>query len=124
MKIQNKGKTPVKIKKNPLMFTLEDSIPIGETDRKKYVSDVAFFYSSIFKEKIKHFIGDQLEELSQVGRTEKGNDIIRSNINCFRLIDEWMERMTNEHIGNLENLKNRVQQGEQFINNFKGEYKI
>lgn len=107
---------------NKFVFVLEDSIPKNETERKKYVGDIALFYTSVFKEKIKHFIGNQLEELAQIGRTELGSNIIRSNINCFRLIDEWMKQKTNEHIANVENIRQRFDTNEEFINNMKTTY--
>ena len=81
-----------------LLFILEESIPFAQNERKKYVSDIALFYQTIFKSKLQHFIGLQLEELAQIGRTELGNNVIRANINCFRLVDTWMEKMTNEHV--------------------------
>ena len=108
---------------NSTSFLLEESIPPGETDRKRYVADIAFFYGSSFKVKLEHFIGMQMIELSQIGRTEKGNDIIRANVNCFRLIDEWCEKMTNEHLGNLEGLRNQFE-GDDFINKMKETYEI
>jgi hypothetical protein len=47
---------------------------------------------------------------------------IRSNINCFRLIDEWMQKMSNEHVGNIEEIRNRFKDNESFINNLKETY--
>lgn len=105
-----------------LLFILDEAIPVEQTERKKYVSDIAFFYASIFKEKLKHFIGLQMEELAQIGRTELGNNIIRSNISCFRLIDEWMEKMTNEHMGNIENIRSTLDNDKDFINKVKKDY--
>lgn len=89
--------------KSELLFLLNDSVPVGDTLRKKYVADVALFYSSIFKDKLKHFIGLQMMELSQIGRTELSTNILRANINCFRVIDEWMQQMSNEHVAYIEN---------------------
>jgi len=108
--------------KNKLVFMLDESIPKEQSERKKYVADVAFFYGSVFKKKIQEFIGSQLEELAQIGRTELGNNIIRSNINCFRLIDEWMEKMSNEHFGNLEEIRSSFKNNEEFISKIKQEY--
>lgn len=108
--------------KDKLFFMLEEAIPEGETGRKKYMSDIALFYSSVFKDKLKHFIGSQLEELAQIGRTELGTNIIRSNINCFRLIDEWMLKRTNEHIGNVEMVRQRMDENKEFISNIKNKY--
>lgn len=99
-----------------LLFILEESIPFAQNERKKYVSDIALFYQTIFKSKLQHFIGLQLEELAQIGRTELGNNVIRANINCFRLVDTWMEKMTNEHVGNLESIRESFNEGEDFIN--------
>jgi len=108
--------------KDKLIFSLEDSIPKAQSNRKRYVGDIALFYQSIFKEKLKHFIGDQLEELAQIGRTELSSNIIRSNINCFRLIGDWMELKTNEHIGNVEEMRGRSDTDKDFINNMKTTY--
>lgn len=121
-----KGKRTTQPKKNTedkkLLFILKESIPFSQSERKKYVSDIALFYQSIFKKKIEHFIGLQLEELAQIGRTELGNNIIRANINCFRLIDTWMEKMTNEHVGNLESIRKSLDEGEDFINKLQKEH--
>lgn len=108
--------------KNKLLVLFNEPYPMGETEQKKYVADIALFYQTVFKDKLKHFIGLQLEELAQIGRTELGNNILRSNISCFRLIDDWMESKTNEHIGNVENARQRLQNDEEFINNIKEKY--
>jgi len=124
MKKTGKGKPqPQKnIEETKLLFTLEESIPFTQTERKKYVSDIALFYQTVFKKKLQHFIGLQLEELAQIGRTELGNNIIRANINCFRLIDSWMEKMTNEHVGNLEEARESFKEGEELISNLNKKY--
>jgi hypothetical protein len=103
-----KAQSPATKKKidERLLFILEEEIPRSQTERKKYVGDVAFFYATIFKKKLEHFIGTQLEELAQIGRSEEGNNIIRANINAFRLIDDWMKLMTSEHQGNLNEIRN------------------
>ena len=64
----------------------------------------------------------QLEELSQLGRSEVGNNIIRSNINCFRLIDEWFKTNANEHLGNLEEIRNSLGEGEKLADKLKKIY--
>lgn len=103
-------------------FLLDEAIPKGETQRKRYMADISLFYSTIFKEKLKHFIGMQMEELSRFGRSREGDDFIRASINVFRLIDEWMLKRTNEHLGNLEELRNKVSDDKEFINKFKTIY--
>lgn len=108
--------------KNKFISLMEESIPKDQNGRKKYMGDIALFYSSIFKPKIQHFITEQLEELALIGRTEELNNIIRSNINCFRLIDEWMEEKTNEHIGNIEEIRKTFDNNEDFIKNMKSTY--
>jgi len=113
--------TELKINKG-VSFLLEEAIPVEENTRKRYMADVSLFYTMIFKDKLKHFIGLQMQELSMLGRSEKGNDIIRANINCFNLILEWMEEKTNEHLGNLENIRNSFSDNEEFINNIKKTY--
>lgn len=117
-----KGNTPLKTEEKKLLFILEESIPKDQTGRKKYVADIAFFYASIFKSKLQHFIGLQLEELAKIGRAEKENDLFRSNINCFRLIDTWMEKMHNEHVGNVQVIRNSLDDDKQFINKIKETY--
>lgn len=108
--------------RNSVSFLLEESIPKEQNERKTYMGDIALFYISIFKEKLKHFVGLQMQELSQVGREEKVNEIFRSNINCFNLISEWMEERTKEHLGNLEVMRNSFDEDDKFINNFKETY--
>jgi len=108
--------------KNEIVALLNESIPETQNERKKYMGDVALFYSSIFKNKLKHFITQQLEELAQIGRTELSTNIIRANINVFRLIDEWMEERTNEHIGNIEQIRRSFDNEDDFINNMKKTY--
>lgn len=108
--------------KHQLIFTLDESIPVEQQARKKYVSELAFFYHSSFKKKLQHLIGLQLEELAQIGRTERGSDIIRSNINCFRLIDDWMQDKANEHVGNLNGIRDSFKGDENIINELKEKY--
>lgn len=108
--------------KNQLVFVLNDSTPEAQTERKKYMGEIALFYGSIFKSKIQHFISLQMEELAQIGRTELGTNIIRSNINCFRIIDEWMEKCSNEHFGDLQEARNSFDENSKIINNIKKTY--
>lgn len=108
--------------KNKLVFLLEESVPKDQQERKKYVGDIAFFHGSVFRNKIQHFIGMQLEELAKIGRPEILDNIIRSNISCFRIIGEWFEEKTNEHLGNLENIRSSFQDDKEFINNIKDKY--
>lgn len=108
--------------KHQLIFTLEEGIPKEQQARKNYVKELAFFYHNSFKHKLQHFIGLQLEELAQIGRTERGSDIIRSNINCFRLIDDWMQDRANEHQGNLEGIRESFKGDENIINELREKY--
>ena len=108
--------------KNGIIFLFEESIPENGTERKKYMGDIALFYQSVFKDKLKHFIGEQMKELALIGRSEMSTNIIRSSINCFRLIDEWMQEKTNEHIGDIEELRKHAQDDQEFINNIKETY--
>lgn len=117
-KVREKPNPQLKNEKR-LLFLFEESIPLSKQERERYVSDIAFFYSTIFKKKLQHFIGMQLEELARIGRTEIDDNIIRSNISCFRLIDEWMEKKTNEHIGNVENIRLNLETDQDFINDLK-----
>lgn len=103
-------------------FLLDEAIPKGETQRKRYMADISLFYSTIFKEKLKHFVGMQMEELSRFGRSREGDDFIRASISVFRLIDEWMLTRTNEHLGNLEELRSKFGDDKEFISNFKTIY--
>jgi len=107
-----------------LFALFEEAIPKDQNGRKKYMGDVSLFYTTLFKEKLRHFIGDQLNELAKIGRSERGEDMIRSNINCFRLIDEWMEKCTNEHLGDLEEMRNRFQNDKDFTNELKKTYGV
>jgi len=124
MKKPIKGKTPIEQQKiyTKFSFMLDEAIPSNPTERKKYMSDCSFFYATVFKKKLQHFIGMQLEELSQLGRSEVGNNIIRSNINCFRLIDEWFKTNANEHLGNLEEIRNSLGEGEKLADKLKKIY--
>jgi len=110
--------------KNDFKFLLDESIPKEANERKRYMGDIALFYGSIFKKKLEHFIGTQMLELSQLGRSEKMNDVIRANINCFRLIDEWMDEKTKEHFGDLEEMRKAFNNQEDFINEIKQNYEI
>ena len=107
-----------------LLFMLEEAIPKDQTGRKKYMGDIPVFYTTTFKEKLKHFIGEQLSELSQIGRSVELQNIIRANINCFNLIDEWMEKCTNEHLGNLTEMRNSFENEKEFISALKKTYEI
>jgi len=108
--------------KDSIGFLLDEAIPKGETQRKRYMADISLFYSTIFKEKLKHFIGEQMEELSRFGRSREGDDFIRASIEVFRLINEWMLTRTNEHLGNLEELRSKFSDDKQFIDKFKTIY--
>lgn len=108
--------------KNQLRFTLDDSIPKDQNGRKEYMSNVAAFYALVFKNKIPNFISLQMEELAQIGRTELGSNVIRSNINCFRIIDEWMQDCTNEHMGNLNEARQSFNEDDKIISNIKEKY--
>ena len=119
---QKLKKTEIEELDKKFLFLLDDPMPKTQTERKKYVSDVALFYQTVFKKKLQHFIGLQLEELAQVGHSEEMYNTFRANINCFRLIDEWMESKTNEHIGDLENLRSQFNSNEEFISNLKKTY--
>jgi len=118
MKKTSDGKTELK----RITFLLEESIPKSQQERKKYVADVAFFYSTIFRDKLKHFIGMQLEALAQEGRPIVDDQFIRSSISVFRLIDEWMVNQTTEHIGDVENIRKNLDGDEDFINKLKENY--
>ncbi len=109
--------------KHELRYLLEEAVPKEQNDRKDYVSDCAFFYRKIFKEKLEHFIGLQMVELSQLGRSEEGTVVLRSNINCFRLIDEWFIEKTNEHLGNITEIRNSLDESEGIINSLKDKLK-
>lgn len=108
--------------KKELEFLFEDSIPKEEKAQKEYVTDVAFFYQKILKEKIRHFIGLQMEQIAQFGRSEKESEFYRSNINCFRLMDEWCERLVNHHVADLEEAKEAQEDNETFIKNLKDKH--
>lgn len=108
-----------------LLFILDDAVPKDQNGRKKYMGDVALFYTSTFKEKLKHFIGEQMRSLSKFGRgVGESDDVLRANINCFNLIDEWMEKCTNEHLGNLTEMRNSFGDGKKFISELKKTYDI
>lgn len=111
----------LKMKKS-ISFLLDETIPIEENQRKIYMADISLFYEKIFKNKLKHFIGSQMSELAQFGRSEKWSDFLKASINVFRIIDEWMELRTNEHLGDLEEMRNRFQDDKEFINNFNKTY--
>ena len=121
---KSNGTTELKERKKQdekLVFLLEESIPVESNARKKYAAEIALFYNSVFEKKLKHFIGEQLVELALVGNTELMSNILRSNINCFRLIDTWMKKMTNEHLGNLEEMRNGFT-GDELTNKIKETY--
>lgn len=105
-----------------LELMLNESIPTAQSERKKYMSDCAFFYVTIFKRKLEHFKYLQLQELAYLGRDEEFYRVVRCNINCFRLIDEWMEKMTNEHVGNMESIRMSFDETKSDINNLKKTY--
>ena len=117
------GKTEPKIKdQKQITFLLEEAIPKGQSERKKYMADCAFFYSVVFKKKLQHFIGMQLEVLATEGRPVVSDQFIRSSISVFRLIDEWFQKMETEHIGNVEEIRNSFENDKEFINNIKITY--
>jgi len=120
--MKKRSNEKLELQRKEIEFLFEEAIPKGESQRRQYMADCALFYSSVFKDKLKHFIGMQMEELAQVGRIEQMNDFIRANINCFRLIEEWFEKNTAEHFGNLEELRSTSSDDTEFINKFKKDY--
>lgn len=108
--------------KEQLIFTLNESIPEEQNERKKYMADITLFYNVAFRKKIPHFIGLQLEELAQIGRTEYSSNIIRANINCFRILDDWFKERVNEHLGNMEGMRNSFDRDNQVITELKDKY--
>lgn len=109
---------------NTLIEFFDEHKTDNETERKKYVSDVTMSYVTVFKKQFPQFIFDQQQFLSMFGRSEKEYDIIRCNINVIRLFEEWMIRMTNEHLGDLEESRNKVEETEDFTNNLRETYNI
>lgn len=124
MKKTIKGKTPIEQKEieSKLSFMLDEAIPTSQSERKRYMSDCAFFYATVFKDKLKHFIGMQLEELALIGRTEQGTNNIRAHISAFRLIDEWFKTNTSEHLGNLEEIRKNLGECEKLSDKIKKLY--
>jgi len=113
-----------KTARDSVVFFLDEKIPKEEKARKKYMADISFFHNTIFKDKITQFISLQQEQLSQIGHPEKQYDIWRSNINCFRLIDEWMERCSSEYYGDLQEIRSRLDNDDDFINKIKETYEV
>lgn len=97
---------------------------MGETERKKYVSDVALSYINVFKKKFPEFIFDQQQALSIYGRPEKEYDIFRCNINVIRLFEEWMIKLTNEHLGDLEESRENVVDAQNLVAELRENYNI
>lgn len=102
-----------------IVISLEELIPLSQNERKEYVGRIAVFYRTVFKDKIQHFISEQLKALSRLGLTSQEEMILRSNINCFQLIDEWCESKSNEHYGNLIEAKNQSDSVFDVISNIK-----
>tara|TARA_B110000503_G_C6848146_1_gene289645 strand:- start:54 stop:428 length:375 start_codon:yes stop_codon:yes gene_type:complete len=102
-----------------LELMLNEALPTSQQERKKFMSDCAFFYVTIFKKKLQHFRLLQMEELSYLGRDDKFYDTLRSNINCFNLINKWFETMTSEHVGNTEEIRNSLHDDADFIKDLK-----
>lgn len=108
--------------KERITFLLEESIPKSQQERKKYMADCAFFYNVVFKDKLKHFIGMQLEALAQEGRPVVSDQFLRSSISVFRLIDEWFLKMESEHIGNINEIRNSLDDNKIIINKMNETY--
>jgi hypothetical protein len=104
------------------LIMLDEAIPVDQEGRRKYVGDIAFFYGSTFKQKLQHFRGLQLEELARYGVDERTSDFIRSNINVINLIDDWMQKMFNEHEGNLHGIRDALGSDEEFIREINKKY--
>lgn len=121
---KGEGKTqPQKEIDKKLLFTFNESIPTNITERKKFVADCTFFYVTLFKKQIQFFRGEQLLELSKIGRTEELNNVIRANINCFNLLDTFFEKMQNEHLSNMNEIRNGFDNEKDFLEKIKKEYK-
>lgn len=97
---------------------------MGETERKKYVSDIAAAYVAFFKNQFKEAINAQMQALSEVGRSDEEYKLYRSNINVLRLLEDWMILKTNEHLGDLEEARNRVEETKDFTSNFRETYNV
>lgn len=108
--------------RSSIKASFEDSIPKDQTGRKNYVSQIAAFYGVIFKEQLRTMVGQQLQMLSRVGLTKQEEDIFRSNINCLHLINEWCEERTNEHLGNLQNLREQLEDSSDITSEIRDKY--
>ncbi len=107
--------------RSKIKYTLTESIPKAEQERKKYMSDIAAFYAIVFKKKLESMIGSQYQALALLGKTDREYDQFRMNINCF-LIEEWFEDCTNEHLGDLEEMRKAAGNNDDFISNMKETY--
>jgi hypothetical protein len=101
-----------------IISVLEENVPKEQEERKQYVQQIAHFYS-IFKDKLAHMVSQQKDTLAMIGLTKQEEDILRSNISCLNLIDEWFDMKTKEHFGDLHAIRESLDGDEDIINNLK-----
>lgn len=96
--------------------SIADPIPSDEESRKRYVREVATFYSDIFEKKIMQMISFVREELDWSGLTDQNHPashlngmtreqydwLMRGTSNSFKLLLDWGKDMQSEHAANVQ----------------------
>lgn len=95
---------------------------LDDHGRKQYISNVAGFFPNILKPQLLSMIIEQKNTLARFGLLERETDILRSNINCFQLLLEWGERCVNEHVGNIEETRQRARADQNIISDLRTKY--
>lgn len=103
---------------------LKAAMPMEQGARKNFVSQVALFYTTAFKDKLAEMVGDQMKVLSKIGLTNQEENILRSNINCLNLINDWCNELTNEHLGDIQMARNGLEDTFDITSEIKDKYDL
>ncbi len=104
-------------------YLLNEDIPVEQNARKNYFSDITMFYTKIFKKKIAQMISAQKDALTILGKTEKEYDLFRSCVNVFSLLDDWFTQSEREHLSDLEEARQRVENSMSEVDEINRKYK-
>lgn len=110
-------------KKKNFIFLMNENIPEEQNARKNYFSDITMFYNKIFKSKISELVSAQKNALAIIGRKEEEYSFFRACINVFSLLEDWFVRSEREHLSDLEEARQAVENSEGMVDEITRKYK-
>lgn len=78
-------------------------VPVGETPRSQYMSQVAGFFEGGLRDKLNHMHTQFKNQTAMFPLNERETDFFRSCINVVGLLLDWGEECVAEHHANIAN---------------------